>query len=564
MLVSLHIENVASIKEIDIDFEPGFTALTGETGAGKSIIIDSINLLLGEKSNRSLIRSGESSASVQALFSGISEDKIEYISSLGVPCDGELLLYREIYDNGRSVVKCCGRSMPLYMLRDITGRLLSIHGQNASQALMNEENHLRYLDAYAEDAELLNDFTAQYAILQKLNSEIKALTIDDKQKARTVEEYKRQLDEIKSAKLKPGEEDELLAAKTRIKNYENTSKYIKIVYHSLYHSEKLPSATERIDRAIEALNALNESEKSEKLASQIKTLTDYRYEIEDIALSVKELSADIGEDPSSALDRIEDRLQLITRLKRKYGSDILQINAYADELNRKLADISTSEDRRLELIKEGKGVLKLASEAAIKLSAVRKEAAKRLSEAVVSEFIYFDLKKAKFLVDVDSSDRLTGTGIDTVSFRIATNTGEEPKPMQTIASGGELSRIMLALKSVFAEKDELDTVIYDEVDTGISGATSERIGNRLRQTARGCQVIAITHSAQIAARADNQILIYKEDSEGRTHTRCLALDKEQRVTEIARILGGIDITQNVLAAAREMIYNNGEENNGST
>ena len=210
MLVSLHIENVASIKEIDIDFEPGFTALTGETGAGKSIIIDSINLLLGEKSNRSLIRSGESSASVQALFSGISEDKIEYISSLGVPCDGELLLYREIYDNGRSVVKCCGRSMPLYMLRDITGRLLSIHGQNASQALMNEENHLRYLDAYAEDAELLNDFTAQYAILQKLNSEIKALTIDDTQKARTVEEYKRQLDEIKSAKLKQREEDKLL------------------------------------------------------------------------------------------------------------------------------------------------------------------------------------------------------------------------------------------------------------------------------------------------------------------------------------------------------------------
>lgn len=560
MLVSLHIENVATIKTVDIDFDRGFTVLSGETGAGKSIIIDSVNLLLGDKSNRELIRSGENSASVQAIFTALSDKKIKQINDAGIDCDGELEVYREISASGRNIIKCNGRSVPTYTLRQIMQGLVSIHGQNSSLILLDEDSHIRYLDSYAENAVIKEEYEKCFNALNGAVNEQRELIIDEREKARLVEDLDRQIKEIESAKLKDGEEDELLAARTRIKNIEQTAKYVKSVYRNLYHSEKAPSASERIDAAIKALEALNETEQSDKITENINKLTGFKYEIDDIAEETKNLLSDIGEDPAEALDNIETRLSLISRLKRKYGSDIKEINAYCEELKAKLDGIKKADKRIAELSEIIKKAKAEALEKAAALTKSRKDASKKLSGAVLSELKYLDLKKVRFEITVELKKQLSSDGADNVTFLVAANTGEELKPLDKTASGGELSRIMLAIKSVFAGKDEIDTVIYDEVDTGISGATSERIGNRLHMTAKGCQVIAVTHSAQVASNADQHILIYKTDVDGRTQTFCKTLNKEERIKELARIIGGVDVTQNAVATAAEMLEKNTERN----
>ena len=561
MLVSLHIENVATIKTVDIDFDRGFTVLSGETGAGKSIIIDSLNLLLGDKSNRELIRSGENSASVQAIFTALSDKKIKDINDCGVNCDGELEVYREIGANGRNIIKCNGRSVPTYTLRQIMRGLVSIHGQNSSLVLLDEDSHIRYLDSYAENEAVLREYEECFSQLNSAVNEQRELITDEREKARLTEDLIRQIKEIEDAKLKDSEEDELLAARTRIKNIEQTAKYVKSVYKNLYHSEKAPSASERIDAAIKALEALNETEQSEKIAENIKKLDGFKYEIEDIAEETKSLISDIGEDPAEALDNIENRLALISRIKRKYGSDIKEVKAYCAEQKKRLEEIKKADIRISELSEIIKKAREKTIEKAAALTKTRKEAASKLSTAILSELKYLDLKKVRFEIAVDKKKQFSYDGADSVTFLVAANTGEELKPLDKTASGGELSRIMLAVKSVFAGKDDIDTVIYDEVDTGISGATSERIGNRLHMTAKGCQVIAVTHSAQVASNADQHILIYKTDVDGRTQTFCKTLDKEERIKELSRIIGGIDVTQNAVATAAEMLEKNTERTN---
>lgn len=560
MLVSLSIENVATIKTVEIDLDRGFTVLSGETGAGKSIIIDSVNLLTGEKSNRELIRTGESSASVRAIFTALSDKKVKEINDAGIDCDGELEVYREISANGRNIIKCNGRAVPTYTLRQIMRGLVSIHGQNSSLVLLDENTHIRYLDKYAENDGLLKDYQISFTELNDAVNEQRALLTDEREKARTIEDLSRQIKEIEGAKLKENEEEELLAARTRIKNIEQTAKYVKAVYRNLYHSEKAPSASERIDAAIKALTALNETEQSEKITGSINKLNSFKYEIDDIAEETKSLLSDIEENPAEALDGIENRLARISGLKRKYGSDIKEINAYCEELKQRLDGIKKADARIAEL---GDVIKKVKAETMVKASALtksRKEAAKRLSDAVLSELKYLDLKKVRFEVDVELKKQLTASGADDVTFLVAANAGEELKPLDKTASGGELSRIMLAVKSVFAGKDDIDTVIYDEVDTGISGATSERIGNRLHMTSKGCQVIAVTHSAQVASNADQHILIYKTEVDGRTQTFCKALNKEERIKELSRIIGGIDVTENAVAVAAEMLEKNTERN----
>lgn len=553
MLVSLHIENVATIKAVDIEFDYGFTVLSGETGAGKSIIIDSVNLLLGDKSNRDLIRSGETTASVTAIFTALSDKKIRMIEENGIPCDGELSVYREIGVNGRSLIKCNGRSVPAYSLRAIMKELITIHGQNSSSSLLDEDTHLELLDSYAEDEALLTDYRKSFDELNDAVNEQRSLIMDEREKQRLTDDLNRQIGEIEDASLKDGEEDELLAAKTRIKNLEQTAKYVKSVYRNLYHSEKSPSACERIDAAINALTSLNETEQSEKIASQITKLDGFRYEIEDIAETTRELLDGIGEDPAETLDAIETRLTLINRLKRKYGADIAEILAYHAQLKDKLKSIKEADSRIAELsdiIKKKKA--EALAKAAI-LTEARKTAAAALGKAVSDELKYLDLQKVRFEISVALKKQLSSDGADSVVFMAATNTGDEMKPIDRIASGGEMSRIMLAIKSVFAGKDDIDTVIYDEVDAGISGATSERIGDRLHKSADGCQVIAVTHSAQVASCADSHILIYKADVGGRTQTFCRTLDREERINELARIIGGVQITRNVMETAAEMI-----------
>lgn len=558
MLVSLHIENVATIKTVDIDFDRGFTVLSGETGAGKSIIIDSVNLLIGEKSNRDLIRTGEKSASVRAIFTALSDEKIKNIQSCGIECDGELEIFREINSSGRNLIKCNGRTVPTYTLRQIMRDLVSIHGQNSSLVLLDENSHIRYLDAYAENETVRNEYEQCFNELNDAVNEQRKLIMDEREKARLTEDLTRQIKEIEGAKLKDNEEEELLAARTRIKNIEQTAKYVKSVYKNLYHSEKAPSASERIDAAIKALEALNETEQSDRITENINKLNGFKYEIDDIAEETKSLISDIGEDPTEALDNIENRLALISRIKRKYGYDISEIKAYCEEQKKKLDDIKKADIRINELSEVIKKAREKTIEKAADLTKTRKEAAEKLSAAILSELKYLDLKKVRFEIAVEKKKQLSSDGADSVTFLVAANTGEELKSLDKTASGGELSRIMLAVKSVFAGKDGIDTVIYDEVDTGISGATSERIGNRLHMTAKGCQVIAVTHSAQVASNADQHILIYKTDVDGRTQTFCKTLNKDERIRELARIIGGIDVTENAVATAAEMIEKNSE------
>ena len=557
MLVSLHIENVATIKTVDIDFDRGFTVLSGETGAGKSIIIDSVNLLTGEKTNRELIRSGEENASVRAIFTGLSDEKIKKISDCGVPCDGELCVIREISTSGRNIIKCNNRSIPTYTLREIMADLITIHGQNASQILMSGDSHITYLDSFAENREVFDRYTKLFNELNSAVNEQRALIMDEREKQRLTEDYAKQIKEIEDARLKDNEEEELTASRARIKNLEQTAKYVKTVYRSLCQSEKAPSAAERINNAINALNALNESEQSEKITEQINRLTSYRYELIDIAEDTLSLIADIGDDPSEALDNIESRLSVITHLKRRYGADIPEIKRYCTDIKEKLKKIKESDEKIAELSDVIRKTKEKTLKAASELTATRKAAAERLSVLVLKELKYLDLKKVRFDISVEKKKQLTANGADNVTFLVAANTGDELKPLDKTASGGELSRIMLAIKSVFAGKDNIDTVIYDEVDAGVSGATSERIGNRLHSSAKGCQVIAVTHSAQVAANADQHILIYKTDVGDRTQTFCKTLDRDERVKELSRIIGGVKISQTVLDTAEEMLKNNG-------
>ncbi len=561
MLVSLHIENVATIKTVDIEFDRGFTVLSGETGAGKSIIIDSVNLLLGEKANRDLIRSGEAAASVEALFCDLDGEKIKTVTRCGIPCDGELLVYREISENGRNLIKCNGKTVPTYVLKTLTKNLISIHGQNSAQDLLDPETHIAYLDAYCENRPLLKEYNESFDRLNALIAKQRSLLIDEKEKARKTEELTRQIKEIESARLKDGEEEELIASRERIKNIEQTAKYVKTVYKSLYQNEKSSSASDKIAVAVNALEALNQSEQSGKIEESINKLTSFRYEIEEIAESVKRLISDVGEDPAAALDAIEERLGLIKQLKRKYGADINEIKEYSAKMKEELEKIKAADDEynatKAEIKKEKATAVALAD----KLSQSREKGAAELTKAVLSELYYLDLKKVRFETSVTRRTQLNSKGADDVSFLLAANTGDELKPLDKTASGGELSRIMLALKSVFAGKDDIDTVIYDEVDTGISGATSERIGQRLRYTANGCQVIAITHSAQVAAQADNHILVYKKDVDGRTQTFCRTLDEKERVDELSRIIGGVRITKKVTDTAEEMLKKKNKPDN---
>ncbi len=559
MLVSLHIENVATIKTVDIEFDRGFTVLSGETGAGKSIIIDSVNLLLGEKANRDLIRAGETSASVEALFCSLGEDKIKNITEAGIPCDGELLICREISDNGRNLIKCNGKTVPMYVLKTVTKNLISIHGQNSAQDLLDTETHIAYLDAYCENKPLLGEYSKSFETLNGLISKQRSLMMDEKEKARRIEELQRQIKEIDSAKLKDGEEDELIASRERIKNIEQTAKYVKTVYKSLYRSEKSASASDKIALAVNALEALNQTEHSDKIEEYIKKLSGFRYEIDDIAHSVRQLIDGYGDDPAAALDAIEERLGLIRQLKRKYGSDINEIKAYSAEMKRELEKLRAVDDEINEIKAEIKKEKATAVALAAKLSEKREKGAALLTKAVRDELYYLDLKKVRFETSVVRRVQLNAKGADDVIFLLAANTGDELKPLDKTASGGELSRIMLALKSVFAGKDDIDTVIYDEVDTGISGATSERIGQRLRYTAKGCQVIAITHSAQVAAQADNHVLVYKKDVGDRTQTFTKTLNDRERVEELSRIIGGVQITKKVVETAEEMLKKNKTE-----
>ncbi len=560
MLTSLHIENIAVIRSADIDLSKGFTVLTGETGAGKSIIIDSIGLILGAKQSRELIRSGEETAEVSAVFE-LEPEAVKQLASLGLSPDedGMLMITRTVSASGKSAVRVNGRSIPLSLLRSAASCLIGIHGQHDNIALLDPERHICILDGYAGVAPELSAYEKSYDRFCELTRRIAELSRNEREKAQRIEFLKFQIDEIASAKLRPDEEEQLNKKRSQLQNREQVTKLSKLVYSALYQNEKGTAALDKIRRSMKALDALVPViPEAEELSVRLEAMT---YELEDIALTAEAFADESEGDPTRMLDKLETRLDQIARLERKFGDTIPDVLAYLEKAEAELETIETSEEKLADCIAEREALLPLLSAQGAELSEKRMEAAHSLEEKIIEELAYLDMKGISFSAGVKrraetpDGNEFSRRGVDDVEFLISTNKGEPLKPLAKIASGGELSRIMLAIKSVLADRDRLGTLIFDEVDTGVSGKTSQKIGIKLRDLAvsGGSQVLCVTHSAQIAALADNHLLISKGEVDGRISTSVKPLDTEGRVREIARIMGGINITDKLIETAREMI-----------
>ncbi len=553
MLKLLQINNIAVIRSAEIEFGGRFSALTGETGAGKSIIVDSIALLLGSRAPRELIRTGEERATVTALFSGMSEETLALLDEYGIECpDGSLLLGRTVSSDGRSTARINGRSVTQTMLREVGRTLLSIHGQHDNQKLLQKSSHISLLDSYAGLDEQLSEYRVAYSELCELDKEIAELRTDEAGKMRLRDMLAYQINEIDAARLKVGEEEELRSERVLLQNAERIKNQTDFAYRALHGSEK-GAATLLLDRSAAAIRRISDViPEADDIASRLE---NFRYEIEDIAASIRAYS-DTGEgDPTARLDKLEGRLDLINRLGRKYGGSVSEILAFRAEAAARLESIEHSEEKLTEL-NEKRGQIELNVRALAEgLSEARRRCAANAAAAVCEELKFLDMPGVIFETSVRPAGRLRADGADEVEFLISSNPGEPAMPMAKIASGGELSRIMLALGCVLSANDGITTMIFDEIDTGISGKTSRKVGIKLREISRTAQVLCVTHSAQIASLADEQFLILKSEVEGRAETAVERLSEEGRIDEIARILGGINITEKQREAARELIYN---------
>ena len=550
MLESIHIENIALITTLDISFSKGFSAFTGETGAGKSIIIDSIGVICGARVSKELIRAGKDFAVVETLFSDLSEQSKARCEELGVYPDEDGCLYisRRINTDGKSVCRINSRQVPNSLLRELSAFLINIHGQHDNQDLLKREKHLSVLDAYAGNDGALKAYTAAYENYRAVKKEYESLCVDDAQKKRTAEMLTYQIEEIAALKLKPDEEEMLTAEKRRLSNIEKIAENALTAYGVLFANNL--SATENADRALSCLENL--AKMTDGMDEYIERLEKARSEMYDIAESLHDIAGDAEENPTARLDKIEQRLYDIYKLKRKYGSTVPAILNYQKNAEEQLAQLELSDIRADELKKQLDTLSVTLDCTAKELSRARNAAADKLKVEIEHELAFLDMNKVKFLVRIEPKSP-AADGADDVEFLVQTNTGLPFSPLCKTASGGELSRIMLAIKSVIAKKDGVETVIYDEVDTGISGKTSRRIGIKLLQTSRNAQVMCVTHSAQIASLADSHFLVSKSDEGGVAVTSVRLLDQEARVNETARIISGINITDSARAAAKELI-----------
>ena len=550
MLTSLQINNIAVIRDACVEPGSGFTVLTGETGAGKSIIIDSIALLMGSRAPRELIRSGESRANVSAMFENVGKPTLELLDSYGILCeDGGVLLSRSVSADGRSAARVNGQSVTQTMLREIGRTLITIHGQHDNQRLMQKGYHIRLLDAYAGNAEALEQYRAVYDKWRQAKTELEQLRRDEAEKMRLRDILEYQIKEIDAAKLKEGEEQELSSERLRLQSIEKIKKQTDFAYRALHGSEK-GAVTLLLDRAATALSQI--SGVIPEAADLAARLENCRYEVEDIALTARGYADDSDGDPTARLDKIESRLDTISRLERKYGADVAAVRAFRADAAARLDALDNTELRAEELTALIKALEAEARAMAEAISSDRRKCAAEAADRVCETLSYLDMPGVKFEIQVQPCE-LCADGADEVEFMIAANPGEPAVPLAKTASGGELSRVMLALKCVLSENDGIDTMIFDEVDAGISGKTSRKVGVKLGQLAESAQVLCVTHSAQIASLADCHLLISKSEIDGRTETSVRVVEGEERVGEIARILGGINVTETQRSAARELM-----------
>ncbi len=550
MIESLHIENIAVVKSLDIELSRGMTVLTGETGAGKSMIIDSLSLLLGGRADKELIRNGESRGEVSAVFTHIPPSARALLADMGFSDeDGTVMLCRTVSHSGSSA-RLNGRAVTVGMLREVASALFNIHGQNDNQRLLDPQNHIGLLDAYSGCLELCAEYREVYKSILHVRNEIDCLRRDMRETERICEMLKFQIAEIDAARLKEGEEEALELQIKRLRGAQQITKCCEFTVRALEGTDKSRGAIYLAERSAAAMDKI--ADMLPEAAQIAARLSDIRYELEDIAGTVSGLDG-FSEDASEKLDRAEARLDTVTKLKRKYGGSVSEIIDFRKSAGDRLAAVENIDERSEELEGELAALTERAEAIAATLTERRRAGAHGLVKRVTETLTFLDMPKVRFDVGMKRSPALTGTGRDTVEFMISTNPGEPLYPMAKIASGGELARIMLALKNALNECDGIDTVIFDEIDTGISGKTSRKVGIKLKEIGRGAQVICVTHSAQIASLAHNHFFISKTEVDGRAQTSLTLLDGEGREAEIARILGGIEITDAQRNAAREMI-----------
>lgn len=549
MLNELHIENIAVIEKADIEFGAGLNVLTGETGAGKSIVIDSIAAVLGERVSRELVRHGADKGQVTAVFDAYPA--ANWLAENGIEAEDELILQRRILADGKSSCRVCGIPVTAAQLKELGGLLVDIHGQNDGRQLMDERLHGRYLDRFGRLENDLARFRTEYTAFLSLQKEIEKLSLDEIEKARLSESLQYQIAELERSELKAGEKDELVARRDLLRNAEKLTDALDEAFNALYGGEE---------------NALSFAQNAEYYASRasaisteldgaVKSIHDAVFSLSDAAETLRDFRESLDFSPEE-YDRLEERIGLLNKLERKYSRSADDLIPYLDQCRSKLDDIEYADERIEKLQRQLEAQKARCRQEAEKLSSARRKAASELEKRITDELRQLNMPSVRFAVCFEALDAEPGFGVDgadRIRFLMSANAGEELGRISRIASGGELSRIMLAMKNVFAENDPVVTLIFDEIDTGVSGIAAQRVGEKLYTVSRGKQVMCVTHLPQIAAMADNHYLIEKEERNGRTYTQVGPLDREGQRRELARLHGGEHITETTLASAEEQL-----------
>ena len=553
MLSLLHIENIAVIESADIQFDQGFNTLTGETGAGKSIVVDAIGAVIGGRTSRELIRTGAKSALVNALFTALPELPWFTENGLTPDEDGNLMIQREIQPDGRNVCRLNGRPITVAQLRALGRQLLNIHGQHDGQQLLDESCHLDYLDSFGGTAPQLEEYRNAFHAFNAIRREMSALEMDEAEKARRIDSLTFQIGELERAELRPGEDEELTQRRELLRNAGKLIDAVERAHFALSGDESQEGAASLIEEAEDAM--VTAGDMSPQAAALAAQLSELRANADDLAEQVRDLRGEFDFEPGE-LDEIESRLDVIYRLKKKYGSTVEEMLDYLERSRRELDDIQYSTDTLARLEKRRDKALKEAQKKAQVLSQTRIQAGEALQNRIQTELAQLDMPKVRFQAEFQPKGGEFGldeTGMDEVQFLMSANVGEDLKPIQKIASGGELARIMLALKNVLAENDQVGTLVFDEVDTGVSGRAAQKVAEKLADVARSKQVLCVTHLPQLAAMADTHFSVEKGECKGRTFTQVETLDRQRRKEELARLTSGEHVTGASLESAGELL-----------
>lgn len=553
MLSVLHIENIAVIQSADILFGKGFNALTGETGAGKSIVVDALSAVTGERTSRELIRTGAPSALVSGTFTEVAELPVLAENGFSADENGEILLQREILPDGKNLCRVNGRPVTVAQLKKLGRQLLNIHGQQDGQQLLDESCHLEYLESFGKTGEAAEAYRAVYGKLCDIEHKLRTFHLDESEKARRLDILEYQIKELENANLVAGEEEEANARAEVLRNAAQLAEGMATVRYALSGDEDTPGAEALLSDACHALERL--SGVSKELDELRERIEENRFQLQDLAETARDLQGDFDGDPNE-LDRIEARLDQLYRLKKKYGSSVEEMLNYLDARRAERDEIQFADEALERLERERDTALAEARELAGKLSEQRKAAGEVLAVRIQEELAQLDMPKVRFQVEftpVETENGLNGDGMDTVRFLMSANVGEALKPIHKIASGGELARIMLCLKNVLAEGDGVGTLVFDEVDTGVSGRAAQKVAQKLAQVAQHKQVLCVTHLPQIAAMADIHFSVQKGEKDGRTFTAVETLDEEGRAAELGRLTSGDHITEASLTSARELL-----------